>query len=94
MQFQADIYSMVCTSQVTNFINTMHTSHSFYGLKPETLDSLLLDILPPLNHTYIKLGENSLANTTHSTTTYLLQELLIALRNNAGFNIPEVSSIA
>lgn len=64
---------------------------SLYGLRPETLDSLVLDFLPPLGHTYTKLGEDSVVDDSNDVPLYLLQEILNALRGSAGFHIPRVS---
>ena len=79
---------------MTDFITSVCNSTSLYGLQPETLDSLILDFLPPLDHAYTKLGEDSLVDTSQPPDIYLLQELLGALRNNAGFHIPKVSVLA
>ena len=68
---------------------------SLYGLQYETLDSLLLELLPPTDPHYHKL-ENTVAQ--HEATVdddpfemavYLFQEILTALRN-AGFHVPKV----
>ena len=76
--------------QVNEFLCHVYGYKSLYGLRPETLDSLILDLLPPLGHTYCKLGENSVVDDTHEVPIYLLQEILSALRSNAGFHIPRV----
>lgn len=77
--------------QIINFIKSVDGSNSLYGLRPETLDSLILDILPPLDQEYVKVDGEDLRNTSQPPTTYLLQELLVALCSNAGFCIPKVS---
>ena len=84
---------MVSILQVTDFIKSVHSSYSLYGLQQETMDSLILDILPPHNHTYTKVDENNLPNTKQPATTYLLQELLVALCSHAGFRIPKVGNM-
>lgn len=61
-----------------------------YGLQPDTVDSLILDFLPPLSHKYIKLEEDERANSKQEVSVYLFQEILKVLRCNAGFHIPEV----
>ena len=71
----------------------MYGFKSLYGLQPETLDSLVLDFLPPLGHAYDALGEDSLVDDSQEVYIYLLQEIINALRNNAGFCIPKVSAI-
>ncbi len=75
-----------------DFISNVYGSTSLYGLQAETVDSLILDFLPPLNHTYCKLGDDSIVDNSQPAVIYLLQELLGALRSNAGFRIPRVSS--
>ncbi len=79
------------TFQVNEFICHMYGYQSLYGLRPETLDSLILDFLPPLGHAYTTLGEDSVVDDSQEVALYLLQEILNALRNNAGFHIPRVS---
>lgn len=66
---------------------------NLYGLKPETLDSLILDFLPPLGHTYKELSEESVEEKPQevSVSVYLYEEILNALRDNAGFHIPKVN---
>lgn len=73
------------------FINLVSGGSSLYGLKDETLDSLVLTLLPPLGHKYDTLGEPSTIDTTLSVKVFLVQELLQALRHSSGFNIPPVS---
>lgn len=77
--------------QVNDFICQVLGYQSLYGLQPETLDSLILDLFPPLNHTYQELGEDSVVDTEQEVPIYLLKEIFNALRNNVGFNIPRVS---
>lgn len=76
--------------QVEEFICGVYGWKSLYGLQPETLDSLILDFLPPLSHTYQELGDDSMVDDTQEVSIYLVQEILNALRNNAGFHIPKV----
>ena len=78
---------MLFLVQVNDFILRVHGSTSLYGLQAETLDSLILDLLPPLNHSYCKLGEDSMVDTSEPVPIYLLHELLGALRSNAGFHV-------
>ena len=66
------------------------SADSLYGFKPETLDSLLLSILP-FNHTYQQpLRERSVVDDGLSVQVYLMKEMLQALRHSTGFNIPAV----
>lgn len=76
----------------------MYGFKSLYGLRRETLDSLILECLPPINHTYkqLKMDETVAVKSLHEqddqweVALYLVQEILNALRNNAGFHIPRV----
>ena len=77
--------------KVQKFIDCISAGSSLYGFKPETLDSLLLSILPSFDHTYQPLGEPSIVDDSMSVRVYLMQEFLQALRHSAGFNIPPVS---
>jgi hypothetical protein len=92
---QCDLYpSTFQTLQVAEFVCGVFGFKSLYGLQPETLDSLILDFLPPLSHTYQQLGQDSVVDDSQEVSIYLIQEMLGALRNNAGFHIPKVSTIA
>ena len=44
-------------TQVQVFIDNISRHSSLYGLKVETLDSLVLSLLPPLTHSYESLKE-------------------------------------
>ena len=63
--------------------------NDFYGLQPETLDSLILEVLPHLGQSYsnIKLDD---VDKSQEVATYLFLQILNVLRNNAGFHIPKV----
>lgn len=78
--------------QVNEFISGVFGFQSLYGLKEETLDSLILDLLPPLGHTYRELGEDSIVDNSQEVPVYLTQEVFNGLRNNAGYHIPRVSA--
>ncbi len=84
------------------FITIVEESKSLYGLKSEivdsriksdTLDSLILDMLPPLGHEYMEVKESREVCDEQDVCFYLLLEILNSLRNNAGFHIPEVRHI-
>ena len=87
--------------QVNEFICLVLGYKSLYGVQYETLDSLLLELLPPIDHCYKK-SENTenqceaesliLVDDPFEMAVYLFQEILIALRNNAGFYVPKVSA--
>lgn len=76
--------------QVDEFISHVHGSNSFYGLEPETLDSLILELLPPSDRKYQKLEACRDERGCDDVSVYLIQEILHALRTNAGFHIPKV----
>lgn len=69
----------------------MSDSSSLYGLQTDTLESLVLTLLPPLEHKYKTLGEPSVVDATLDIKVYIIQELLQSLRHCAGFHIPPVS---
>ena len=74
-----------------DFVQCVSGSSSLYGLQPDTLESLVLTLLPPLGHKYDTLGEPSLVDSSMDIRVYVLQELLQSLRHCAGFHIPPVS---
>ena len=76
--------------QVKDFIQCVSGSSSLYGLQEDTLESLILTLLPPLQHEYEGLGEPSLVDSSLDVKVYLIQELVQSLRHCAGFHIPPV----
>ena len=65
-----------------------------YGLQSETVDSIVLDLLPSVDHKYLELTEDGLgADSTRMPDiwTFIIQEILTGLKNNSGFHIPEVT---
>ena len=70
----------------------MCSNKSFYGLKPETLDSLIIEFLPPFGHVYKDVKEADVDN-SQELPIYLHREVLNTLRNDAGFHIPKVMTI-
>ena len=78
------------TLQVKDFIQCVSGSSSLYGLQADTLESLILTLLPPLDHQYATLGEPSLVDSSLDVKVYLIQELVQSLRHCAGFHIPPV----
>ena len=82
------IYILVHCTQVKQFIDLVGGGNSLYGLKKETIDSLLLSLLPPYGHTYKETPPGNLIG--DDVNLCLLQELLRALRNSAGFAVPVV----
>ena len=73
---------------MNEFISVVEGDASLYGLKKETLDSLLLSILP--SYTY-KFKEVETHDFSDDVRVQLLQEMVTALRNSAGFSIPMVN---
>jgi len=78
--------------QVEDFAtNVTQREGNFYGFTKETVDSLLLTLLPPAGHKYkrIPLKQDSI-DEDMDIEVLLLKCLLDALRENAGFQIPKV----
>ena len=73
---------------MNDFVGVVEGAASLYGLKKETLDSLLLSILP--SYTY-KFKEVETHDFSDDVRVQLLQETVTALRNSAGFSIPMVT---
>lgn len=83
---------MNTNTQVQDFIDLISGPSSLYGLQPETLDSLVLSLLPPLTHSYKPLKEPRVINDSLDLKVLLMQELLQDLCLCAGFHIPLVST--
>ena len=82
------IYVHQLCLQVKQFIDLVDGDKSLYGLRKETLNSLLLSFLPPYGHTYMDTPPGDLIG--DDIKLCLLQELLKTLRNSAGFAVPLV----
>ena len=78
-------------TQVQDFLDCISGPSSLYGLQPETLDSLVLSVLPPLTHSYEAFGEPSPIDDSLELKVLLMQELLQNLRHFARLHIPPVS---
>lgn len=80
--------------QVEEFICNVYESKSLYGLQPETLDSLILNMLPSSHFKFIKLTEENIIqmNEQDEIPVFLLRLILSSLKINAGFNITMVSA--
>ncbi len=76
--------------QVLEFIELVSGSDSLYGLCPHTLNSLILSLLPAVDHTYPEIGELNLVNNSRDIHFYILQEIVQALRECTGLCIPKV----
>ena len=80
--------------QVDDFAtNAIQENANFYGFAKETVDSLMLTLLPPTGHKYkqIPMDQNDL-DPDMDIKVALLKYLLDALQENAGFKIPKVCS--
>ena len=78
--------------QVHDFANkVLQGNASLYGFTDETLDSLMLTLLPPIGHEYQRVPlEQNAADEVMDITVFLLKSLVDAVRENAGFHIPKV----
>ena len=63
---------------------------SFYGMHNETVDSLLLSVLPSESYIYRKVFSTKELYKSKKVKVSLLGTLLCILRDNAGFHIPIV----
>jgi len=80
--------------QAGEFVKYISGSSSLYGLQQETLSSLLMSLLPPLEHEYVdSYPEPSGKTKATDVQAVLMQKLLTALKENAGFQIPLVSML-
>lgn len=78
--------------QVQQFLNHISGVNCLYGLqKKETLDSLVLSVLPPNDHTFQSFDNPSIVDSDEDVKVFCMKELLQALRHSAGFQIPIVS---
>ena len=99
------VTTMFSFFQVKIFIRIVGGNKSLYGLQPvkssinpqfgqsSTLDSLILDLLPPSSH---KLCQARCEDDIDSSepVTFILDETIKILRSSAGFKIPEVRTIS
>ena len=79
----------IAKKSVAEFITLVRAASSLYGLQPETLDSLLLYMLPATSHRFQEVPADQ--QIVNNIRLYLLQQLLTALRASAGFCVPVVS---
>ena len=81
-------------SQVKEFVNNvLEGKTSLYGFtdSEETLDSLMLTLLPPIGYKYQRIPlEQDAVDVNMDIKVLLLKSLVDALRENAGFHIPKV----
>ena len=84
------IYYSLPMTQVQEFIDLVSGSDSLYGLCPDTLNSLVISLLPAVDHTYPEIGELSLVDNSRNIRFYILQEIVQALRECTGLFVPKV----
>ena len=72
------------------FVDCISGGESLYGFQRETLDSLVLTLLPPIDHKYSTI-KKPLCTDSSPDETYLIKEMILVLRHAAGFQIPPVS---
>ena len=76
--------------QAAEFISCVKQPN-LYGCTGDTLDSLLLTLLPPTDHKYIPLhDQQNVCEESEHICIFFLKLLLKMLRENAGFHIPKV----
>ena len=77
--------------KVNEFVQLVGGKKSLYGLQNETVDSLMLCMLPARSHQF-QVSWSQPTEDEDDLCRYLLQQLLVALRVSAGFSIPLVSN--
>ena len=84
-----------CTfsTQAAEFVEIIGGKSSIYGYHPDTIHSLILTLLPPIGFNYEERFK-AVERETQNIKSYFLENLLNALSENAGFNIPVVSPIS
>ena len=81
--------------QVNEFLDTIGREASIYGLQKDTLSSLLLTLLPHVEFEYKKyLQQPSIKTSVFDVKIRIVEILLQALRENAGFQLPIVSMLS
>ena len=83
--------NLIIFTQVEEFIQCISGSSSLYGLQQETLDSLVLTLLPAIDCTHCISDGHNLTDDLMDIKVYILQELIQALKTNCGFHINHVS---
>jgi hypothetical protein len=81
--------------QVNEFLDTIGRESSIYGLQKDTLSSLLLTLLPHVEFEYKKyLQQPTIKTSVFDVKIRIVEILLQALRENAGFQLPTVSILS
>lgn len=74
-------------------MDTIGREASIYGLQKDTLSSLLLTMLPHVEFEYKKyLQQPAVRTSVFDIKIRIVEVLLQALRENAGFQLPSVST--
>ena len=79
--------------KVNEFVQLVGGKGSLYGLRDETVDSLVLCMLPASSSQFRAVPKITPAEEEEDIRCYLLQQLLVALRESAGFSIAMVSAV-
>ena len=81
--------------KASDFIKHIGGAESLYGIHDDTLDSLLLSLLPPVGFQEFletdKPQKEEQVPTDVKPEVFLVRRLLRALRKRAGFRLPHVS---
>eukprot|EP00731_Ephydatia_muelleri_P021734 Em0014g325a len=84
---------IICTvrEKVNDFVKLVRGKESLYGLKEETIDSLLLSMLPTARHSYQPYKPKDDPEGGYAIGVVCLQKLIQALRTSAGLHILDCS---
>ncbi len=77
---------------MNEFLDSIGRNSSIYGLHKDTVSSILLTMMPPIEHDYshyVKLPKKS--TPAYEVRNFIMEMTLEALKKNAGFLIPQVS---
>ena len=88
--FSTTSFPSLCITKVQDFIVLVSGADSLYGLCPDTLTSLVLTLLPPVDHVYEELGELNLVDDSAEIESFVLKEIILALREYSGLFIPKL----
>ena len=76
-----------------DFIALVSGPASLYGLCPDTLNSLIISLLPSVDHSYQEMGELSVVDDSCDVRLRMMQQIVQALRKYTGFFIPKVGIV-
>ena len=80
-------------SQVEEFVDMLKRNESFYGLQDDTINSLLLSVLPISNYTFNKDISMPSFTSSSSVLTRIIQAVQFMLQHSIGFQIMSVSNL-